>query len=317
MTKLTLAREKLIEMYIDSLREEQLPWRHRWTNGININGITKNEYKGVNQLLLSLVASNRQYNDSRWFTYVQIQDKGYKLKDAKGKGVPIEFWSVYDKKSKKRIDFSEYERIIELYPEEKSSYTIFCNNAYVYNGDHIDGLPKSKVNIKMASIKAPIFIRNLIKTLNVRYTEKGNQAFYRPSTDEIVLPKKEKFIDKYSYYATQLHELCHSTGHEKRLNRYIKSNNIKDYAREELIAEISASFLMQKLNINARAEHYDNHKAYIQSWINILEEKPNELFKAINESNKVFEYMEKNSNTKSKEKETKVYSIRKDEDYEK
>lgn len=310
MTKLSLAREKLIEMYIDSLKEEQLPWRQRWTNGVNINGITKNEYKGVNQLLLSLVASNRQYSDSRWLTYVQIQNKGYKLKDAKGKGVPIEFWSVYDKKSKKRIDFSEYERIIERNPEEKSSYTIFCNNAYVYNGDHIEGLPKLKVNNEMTNIKTPTFIKNLIKNLNVKYSEKGNQAFYSPSTDEIILPKREKFVDKYSYYATQLHELCHSTGHKKRLNRHIESDDIKGYAREELIAEISSSFLMQKLNVKADAEHYDNHKAYIQSWISILEEKTNELFKAINESNRVFEYIEKNSKTKSKEKERWLYEKR-------
>ena len=59
---------------------------------------------------------------------------------------------------------------------------------------------------------------------------------------------------------------------------------------------------MQKLNVDVNAEHYDNHKSYIQSWIRILEDKPTELFKAINDSNKVCKYIEDNSKTKIKEK---------------
>ena len=86
----------------------------------------------------------------------------------------------------------------------------------------------------------------------------------------------------------------------KRLNRQFNIGDKKEYAREELIAEISSSFLMQKLNVDIKAEHYDNHKTYIQSWINILEDKPNELFRAINESNKVVDYIKDNSRNKEK-----------------
>ncbi len=302
MTKLSLAREKLIEMYINALKEEQLPWRKRWIGGSHTNGITNYEYKGVNQLLLSLVSANRKYEDSRWFTYVQIKDKGYKLVNAKGKGVPIEFWSVYDLKSKKRIDFSEYEKIIESDSDQSKNYRVMCKGTFVYNAAHIEGLPELKQN-KIKNIETSKYISTLIKNLGVKYSEHGNRAFYRPSTDEIVLPPKEKFIDKYSYYATQLHEICHSTGSEKRLNRDLCNDSEKAYAREELIAEISSSFLMQKLNIDVKAEHLDNHKTYIQSWIQILEDKPNELFKAINESNKVCDYVDKNSKNKNRDLE--------------
>ena len=47
--------------------------------------------------------------------------------------------------------------------------------------------------------------------------------------------------------------------------------------------------------------HYDNHKTYIKSWIEILEDKPNELFKAINESNKVCDYINNKIQNKLKE----------------
>lgn len=292
MKKLSLTRERLVKMYIDSLQEGQLPWRSRWINGININGNTKIAYKGVNQLLLSLVSANEHYRDPRWFTYVQVQSKGYKLKNAKGKGVPVEFWYVYDLKNKRKVDFSEYEKIIESKPEEKENYRVSWKCTFVYNAAHIEGLPEISTNKSMKKVEIPKFISNIIKNLGVKYNEYGNRAFYRPSTDEIFLPPKENFIDKYSYYATQLHELCHSTGNEKRLNRNLCNGNEKDYAREELIAEISSSFLMQTLNVDVGAEHYDNHKAYIKSWIDILEDKPNELFTAINESNKVCDYIE-------------------------
>lgn len=293
-------------MYIDSLKESQLPWRNRWNNGKSFNGITKMEYKGVNQLLLSLVASKEKYEDSRWFTYMQIKQRGYKLVDAKGKGVPIEFWSVYDIKNKRKISFSDYEKIIDQNPDDKSNYRVICKTTTVFNASLIEDLPVLQNNKKMENIIIPKFIKNTIKNLGVKYSEHGDKAFYKPSTDEIVLPPKEKFVDEYSYYATQLHELCHSTGSEKRLNRNLCSRKDKDYAREELIAEISSSFLMQKLNIDARAEHYDNHKTYIQSWISILEDKPGELFKAINESNKVCNFIELNSKTKKKSLENEV-----------
>ena len=299
--KLTKTREQLVQMYIDSLKESQLPWRRRWNNGTNINGITKVEYKGVNQLLLTLVAANEQYQDPRWLTYIQIKQKEYKLVNAKGKGVPIEFWSVYDLKNKKKISFLDYEKIIEQNPNDKVNYRVICRTTMVFNAAHIEGIPKLQSNNNnMKNIVIPKFITNLIHNFGVKYSEHGNRAFYRPSTDEIVLPPKDKFVDEYSYYATQLHELCHSTGNEKRLNRNLCSKNDGDYAREELIAEISSSFLMQKLNIDVKAEHYDNHKTYIQSWISTLENKPGELFKAINESNRVCDYIDKHCKEKTK-----------------
>ena len=298
--KLNKTREELIKMYIDSLKEDKIPWRQRWSNNANRNALTNIEYRGVNQLLLQFISFQEKYEDSRWLTYVQIKEKGYKLKNSKGKGVPIEFWSVYDIKNKQRLDISQYEKIIALNPEEKDNYKLFCNTSYVFNGSLIEGLPPVETNKNMKYVEIPNFIKNAIKNLGVKYSEYGNKAYYSLMTDEIVLPPKEVFVDKYSYYATQLHELCHSTGNKNRLNRNMSNDNKKAYAREELIAEISSSFLMQKLNVDVKAEHYDNHKTYIKSWIEILEDKPNELFKAINESNKVFDYINEHSRNKEK-----------------
>lgn len=299
--KISKTKEELVNMYIDSLKEGKIPWRERWVSSLNVNGISDKEYKGINQLLLSYVTYKEQYNDNRWFTYYQIKQKGYKLKDAKGKGIPVEFYSVYDIKNKKKVDFADYERLVNERPETKVNYRLICNTSYVFNASLIEGVPEQDKYPYDKSIPANNFIKKIISKLGVKYSERGNEAFYSPSTDEIVLPESKKFYDEYSYYATQLHEISHSTGSKDRLNRNIYFKDKKSYAREELVAEISSSFLMAKLGIIPESEDYNNHKSYIQSWISILEDKPNELFKAINESNKVYDYI--NDLVKVKDKE--------------
>lgn len=295
----TKTKEELIKMYLESLEENKIPWRQRWNSSLNKNGITNTTYKGINQLLLSYVSYKEHYEDNRWFTYVQIKDKGYKLKNSKGKGVPIEFWSVYDTKSKKKISFEEYNKIINSNPELKEQYKTFCNVTYVFNGSLVEGIKEIDKN-QNNNIQVNSYINKIINKLKVNYKEEGDKAFYNVKDDQVVLPESNKFFDKYSYYATQLHELCHSTRHESRLNRF-EIKDKQDYAREELIAEISSSFLMQKLDINPKSEDYNNHKAYIQSWIQILKDKPNELFKAINEANKVCNYIEEKIKVREKE----------------
>ena len=73
--KVSKTREELVKMYIDSLKEGDIPWRQRWTTSLNVNGISNIEYKGINQLLLSLVTYNKKYDDNRWLTFKQRCNK--------------------------------------------------------------------------------------------------------------------------------------------------------------------------------------------------------------------------------------------------
>ena len=137
--------------------------------------------------------------------------------------------------------------------------------------------------------------------MNVGYEESGEDAFYIPSEDKVVIPLRDTFETNYSYYATQLHELSHSTGHKTRLSRNIENYfGTEEYAKEELRAEISSSFLMQKFKLKYDQRHLNNHKAYIQSWIKVLKNNPQELFNAISDSNKIVDYLEENSISKDK-----------------
>lgn len=101
--------------------------------------------------------------------------------------------------------------------------------------------------------------------------EEGDRAFYRPSTDEIVLPIRKQFVSTAEYYSTVFHELTHSTGHEKRLNRLNRAAffGTEDYSKEELVAEIGAAALINHVGLETGSS-LRNNAAYIQNWLGVL-----------------------------------------------
>jgi antirestriction protein ArdC len=104
---------------------------------------------------------------------------------------------------------------------------------------------------------------------------KGNQPAYYPSFDHIRMPRIETFNSEQEYYATLFHELVHSTGHRSRIRRWgVTGGNDKtkrDYAFEELIAEMGAVFLCAESGILFSV--INNSASYLKGWNNALVEK--------------------------------------------
>ena len=101
--------------------------------------------------------------------------------------------------------------------------------------------------------------------------QEGDRAFYRPSTDEIILPIRKQFVSTAEYYSTVFHELAHSTGHPSRLNRLDKvvAFGSDVYSKEELVAEIGAAALVNHCGL-ATSTSLRNNAAYIQDWLQVL-----------------------------------------------
>jgi len=299
--KSSKTREELIKLYINSLEEGIIPWEKMWETSEPRNAVTGESYKGINNLYLSYIAYKRGYKDNRWCTYLQKKNNNWKFKgNVEGQGINIEFWKVYCKSEKKNYNRIEYERIIKKHPERKDDFYLYSVNYIVFNGDLIEGLPELKIDSK--EIVSNEYINNIIDNLGVKYDEYGNEAYYNYNEDKVVLPPRKNFKNDYAYYSTQLHELAHASGHISRLNRNLQTKDREEYAKEELKAEISSSFFMQKLNLEYDENHLINHKSYIQSWLKILKDKPSELFKAISDANKIVNYLEDKSFIKSKNK---------------
>ena len=98
------------------------------------------------------------------------------------------------------------------------------------------------------------------------------RAYYRPLVDAINMPRPELFDSPEEYYSTLFHEMTHSTGHERRLNRPTLTDlcpfGSTNYSKEELVAEMGAAFLCGVCGIENRT--VDNSAAYIASWLRVL-----------------------------------------------
>ncbi len=120
-----------------------------------------------------------------------------------------------------------------------------------------------------------------------------DQAFYDIRQDKIVMPNAEFFVSDRGHVSTLIHEMAHSTGHQTRLNRNIDTAffGTPEYAREELRAEISSIFLQNDLRIVTDERHFNNNNEYIKSWITILKNDPNEIYRASAEAEKISDFL--------------------------
>ena len=87
---------------IKMLEEGTAPWQKPWEPAyypMPHNPITGTNYRGANMVNLSMVAFAKDYNDPRWMTFKQAQDKGWNVKKG-SRGTPIIYYEFRDPKDK-------------------------------------------------------------------------------------------------------------------------------------------------------------------------------------------------------------------------
>lgn len=105
----------------------------------------------------------------------------------------------------------------------------------------------------------------------------GQMAFYRPADDAIVLPPPQAFHEPVNFHRTAAHEMSHATGAAHRLARdFTGRYGSEGYAREELVAEISAAYVCASLGIVPTVRHAD----YIATWLDVLRSDPRAIVQA-------------------------------------
>jgi antirestriction protein ArdC len=111
----------------------------------------------------------------------------------------------------------------------------------------------------------------------------GERAFYAPSLDFVQVPAPTCFRAPIDWYRTAFHELGHWTGHGSRLARDL-SGQFGDafYAREELVAEMTAAFVCAELSIEPTVRHAD----YIGAWLSLMRGDDRAVFRAASQASK-------------------------------
>ena len=134
-----------------------------------------------------------------------------------------------------------------------------------------------------------------LKTIYV--AKVSDTAHYTPAKDVITMPNRESFATSDDFLHTLLHEMSHSTGHESRLNRIGINKahiNNKERAFEELIAEMSATFVMLDLELNVSNQTISNTVGYVSNWIELLKNKPDVIEDVCDIASHVANYLIKN-----------------------
>lgn len=310
-------RKNIVEQLISNMEKGYIFSEWAWNRKAFIpqNAVTGIRYQGINRLNLSLASMKNGYEDPRWLTFNKIKELGYKLKEGSS-GVFCEKW-LWEKR-KKIINKETGE--VEKDDNGKDKYEIvqlerpIINYFYLYNASQIDGIPpyiETKNNMDKSEILdiADSFIVSSECPIEERFQDK---AYYNPLEDKIVLPPRKYFKSDEAFLGTLLHEMSHSTGNEKRLNRDIKNKfGTEKYAMEELTAELSCVFLEAELDMDIDFTRQD-HINYFNSWIQALKNDPNELYKVCSNSSKScsrlmenFEKVRAFENTKVKQDEEK------------
>ena len=246
------------------------------------NGTNGVLYKGGNRLKLGTIALEKGFKDPRWATLKQLKEQGYTLK-PNATSVLCEYWKFIEKEDKEN-------------PTKKETIPM-VNFFRVYNFSEVLDKEGKELKFQIAERKKDNELQKILSKLEksskcaIEYLPQ-NQAFYNPNKDIIVMPSPDLFRDDLGQISTLLHEMAHSTGHKDRLNRNIHNEfGSPEYAKEELRAEISSMFLQSELEVKLQERDFNNNQAYIQSWIKVLENDPNEIYRASADAEKISDYI--------------------------
>ena len=281
--------EEFAEKIIDHLKAGTAPWQRPWHPGDAVsaphNPASGTVYRGMNRVHLALSG----YDDPRWMTLRQANDNGLRILPG-SKATPVVYFQFT--KDQDRLGEDGKPVLGEDGKPQKETVELdkpLMRLAHVFNAEQIDGMPPLELTGQSFEWEPIEKAENILSASGATIKhDQSNRAFYRPMTDSIHLRPRENFEEPGLYYGTALHELGHWTGHGSRMEREFGPFGSEKYAREELRAEIASWMLGQDIGIPHSPEQ---HAAYVQSWVKVLEEDPYEIVRACRDAEQIKEYV--------------------------
>lgn len=256
------------------------PFSQRRGHGLPCNAISNRPYSGVNVLLFFTSMANN-YPTNRFLTFKQAKEVGGWVK----KGEKAHALYFFKKLPPKDGDTDENGK-----PKKGGA---ILREYYVFNVDQCENLPD---HVRLGRHSDVLFKnedeRNaeadeFIKSWGAK-TKEGPQPMYVPSKDFIFMPPFADFKSNTGFYATAFHEGAHWTGHKSRLDRNLKNRfGTAEYAMEELVAELAASFLCAEFGFDV----IDNSASYLKSWLEVLKADKRAIFTAASAAQKAADFL--------------------------
>jgi|TARA_R110000823_G_scaffold312662_1_gene439504 antirestriction protein ArdC len=289
---------KITKVFVDAMKNDPENWTKPWkgVSGMPHNPSTKTVYSGINSFWLML---HMKDGDSRFSTYKGWTKIGGQVRKDE-QGIPVVYYSnsYVHKTTGKWVSGNKVPSPIENYEKR------FVSRVYsVFHASQVDGIgawAKPDLDLTFTSEDH----RAWFETLGATWEEiPSDQAYYQPANDKIVTPLDAQFPNLETWFGTVAHEFTHWTGHESRLDRRQESvsSDKKAYAKEELVAELGATFLAIQRGVESTPRQ--DHINYIQSWLSALDNDPKFIQKAATQAWKASQWILDNTTEPAREKE--------------
>jgi len=282
--------EKLVADLIALMEQGTAPWRREWQGhqGGHRNLLSGHDYRGSNPLLLEFGALLKGHTLPLWLGGAQAKAHGWFPR--KGSSAV----RIVRPQLNQREQVDEQGEVVRT-PEGDAlinrwvSYKVVpvFNAADLTSADPAaEAALQAQITMALAAAGAPPSVaarlehaESVLEAWEVPTVFGGAVACYSPAADRIAMPAAAAFVSRETYASTWAHEQIHSTGHPSRLERPQSGAMCSTaYAREELVAELGAVIVCQRLQIGS---DFQNHAAYLSHWAELLREKPSVLFQVL------------------------------------
>ncbi|WP_080752131.1 ArdC family protein [Bradyrhizobium japonicum] len=284
--------EEITAHIVADLEAGIFPWARPWgtgngkeTFGLPRNAATGKSYSGINVLILWGRLFEEGYSSGHWLTFRQASSLGGSVRKGEH-GVAV----CYADRFVPKREQGAATRSGQEPSETEAAAVPFLRRYTVFNVDQCENLPHQIRGDGPAIPEREILpqAESLAVATLADIRIGGAQAFYSPSDDTVHVPPQPAFFEQINYYRTLFHELGHWTGHPRRLNRdQSGSFGSKPYAKEELVAELTAAFVCAALSIKPTVRHAD----YLGSWLNVLREDSRAIFRAASRASKAADFL--------------------------
>jgi antirestriction protein ArdC len=288
--------EIITDRIVKLLEAGTVPWHKPWANGENAgngmprNAVSKRHYRGINVFILA----SQAYSSPCWLTYKEAVRLGGHVRKGEY-ATPIIFWKWLAREvekddgtlTEKQFPFLRYYNVFNT--EQTEGCRLPSDSVVEGEGKAFDQIAACEAVYANMPNRPELYHGATESILRGRKLE----AYYSPSADRVVMPRREAFDSPEFYYSVLFHELTHSTGSRSRLSRETLTQALHfgdtNYSREELVAEMGASFLSAHTGIEQVT--LENSAAYLASWIRRLKGDPRLVIIAAASAQKAVDYI--------------------------
>jgi antirestriction protein ArdC len=272
---------------MEGLAQGVKPWRCEWNREVPLalprNALTGQVYRGTNVVWLWMCREDRGFSQHQWLTYRQAQT--LVAQQAGASGVEVVKHSsrgggtYYTDPSgqplggvRKGAKAVHCIKLVikddEADSEVETARRMIPCPFSVFNLDQVEGIENREESPTEATTEAAErFVARATAPGEIGFHEEGVRAYYSLREDALVMPARDRFVDRNAYLGTFFHELGHASGAGHRLGRIFGERSSPQYAAEELVAELCACFLGAQFGVQG---DYANHESYISSWLDLL-----------------------------------------------